>query len=93
MPLYMKPELVPYASAPRAAAALGYWLASQLAHRVNAAPAHAAMALQTLAVIAAARPDRISHAAAARFHRITGREVERPFPVPPPYDDLPPAAA
>jgi hypothetical protein len=84
---------VQYAGAPFEKAALGYWLASQMAHRVNSAPSHAHMALQTLAVIAAARRDRIGDAAAACFHRVTGREVVRPFPVAPYRGNEPPADA
>jgi len=88
----MRADLQPFARAPVEAATMGYWIASQLAYRVNAAPAHAQMALQTLAVIAAARPDRVGDHAAARFFGITGREVERPFPRPAYEDHLPPAA-
>lgn len=87
----MNLDHIHFAQAPIETATMGYWIASQLAPRINTAPAHAQMALQTLVMIAAARPDRIGDHAAARFHTITGREVERPFPRPA-HEDLPPAA-
>ena len=80
------------ASAPLDVATRGYWLAARMAPHVNAAPAQAAMALQTLAILAAARSDRVGDAAAALFKRVTGREVERPQPLFDPDDFLPPAA-
>ncbi|TXL72526.1 hypothetical protein FHP25_24845 [Vineibacter terrae] len=75
----MKPELHHVTAATRESATLMYWLASNVAPLINTAPSHAHMALQSLALLAAARADRIGDRAAARFAVVTGREIERRF--------------
>lgn len=78
------PHLDAFAAATTEQASQGFWLAAQMARRVNAAPAHAQLALQTLAVIAATRADRLGDRAAQHFKRHTGREVVRPDGAAPP---------